>query len=140
MTPYTLKETTQTLNTQAGKIDIHIFASEQGGQSLMVLYSDYPANLVKASDPEKIYDGGRDGAVANVKGQLVSESRIWLYGSPGREILIKTKASNGQDATVRDRIYLVGNRLYQVMAVVPSEKENSSEITSFLDSFKLLGR
>jgi hypothetical protein len=137
--PYTFKETSQSVDTPAGKIEVHIFAAEQKSQSLMVMYSDYPAKMVQGADIEKIYDGGRDGAVNNVKGQLVSESKIWLYGSPGREIFLKTKA-NGQDAMVRDRIYLVGNRLYQVMAVTLAGKERSSEIETFLDSFRLLGK
>ena len=138
--PYTFKESTQSVDTLAGKIEVHIFAADQNSQSLMVMYSDYPASMIKGVDIEKVYDGGRDGAVNNVKGQLVSEKKIWLYGAPGREILVKAKTSSGLEVMVRDRIYLVGNRLYQVMAVALAGKETTSEIEAFLNSFRLLSK
>jgi hypothetical protein len=140
MTPYILKETTQSLDTQAGKIEVHSFIAGQAGDSYLVGYSDYPAVAVQASDPQKILDGSRDGAVANVKGELVSEIPITLSEYPGRDLTITVKAANGQELFLRGRIYLVGNRLYQIIAVVTKSEEKSVEMNNFLQSFKLLGK
>lgn len=140
MTPYTLKESSQSVDTAVGKIDIHFFIAEQGGESYLVGYSDYPEAMAQASDPEKMLDSGRDGAVKNVNGTLVSEARITLDGHPGRELTIAAKAGNGQDLVLRGRIVLVGNRLYQVVTVALKGNENSSRIEDFLKSFKLLAK
>lgn len=140
MTPYALKETTQTVDTQIGKIEIHFFSADQSGKSFVVVYSDYPSEVVKASDPEQILDGSRDGAIDNVKGELISETRISLHEYPGRDLTISVQDKNGQALFMRGRIFLVENRLYQIMAIVTKGNENNSEINDFLQSFKLLSK
>jgi len=100
-------------------------------------YSDYPEEMVKESDPEKILDGSRDGAVRNANGKLVLENKISLDGNPGRELVIDAKGKGGQDATMKARVFLVKNRLYQVMVVAPKGQVSGAEIDDFLKSFKL---
>jgi len=139
-TPYTLKESSESLDTQVGEIEIHSFLGEQGNESVSIGYTDYPAELVQVSDPERILDGSRDGAVANVKGELVSETRISLDGYPGRELTISVIADNKQEIVLRGRVFLVENRLYQIMAVAPKGKENAKNIDAFLQSFALLDK
>lgn len=139
-TPYTLKESSESLDTQVGEIEIHSFLGERGNESVSVGYTDYPAELVRVSDPERILDGSRDGAVENVNGELVSETRISLDGYPGRELTISIIAENKQEIVLRGRVFLVENRLYQIMAVVPKGKENGKHIEDFLQSFTLLSR
>jgi hypothetical protein len=140
MTPYALKETTQTVDTQIGKIEVHFFSADQSGESFVVVYSDYPSEVVKASDPEKMLDGSRDGAIGNVKGELVSETHISLNEYPGRDLTIRAQDENGQDLFMRGRIFLVENRLYQIMVIVTKGNESNSEINDFLQSFKLLSK
>lgn len=139
-TPYTLKETTQSIETQVGPIDIHIFSGEQGNEVVLVGYSDYPMEIIQASSAEQILDGSRDGAVENVKGELISETQITLDGYPGREVIIQASAENKQEIIMHGRIFLVEQRLYQIMAVVPKGKETAQHLDSFLQSFKLLGK
>lgn len=137
MIPATPEESTQTMNTQAGKIDLHMFTAEKGDVGYIVGYSDYPEDVVKQSDPENMLDGSRNGAVSNVNGKLVLESKVSLDGNPGREIVIDAKTGAGQDATVKARIYLVGSRLYQVMVIGPKGQISSADMDEFLQSFKL---
>ena len=132
------KEETESVDTRLGKIDIHMFTTEDGNTAYMIGYSDYPEDIIKQNDPQKLLDGGRDGAVSNVNGKLDSELKIDLDGNPGRALVISAKAGNDQDATIKARIYLVGNRLYQVMMVAPKGEVSSSEMDEFLKSFKLL--
>ena len=140
MTPYALKESTQSVDTKAGKIDLHLFVADKGNKSYMVMYSDYPAEAVKASDPEKMLDGSRDGAVSNIHGQLISEAHIAFDGFPGRDLTISAKNEKGQAMTLRIHYFLVENRLYQVLAIYTSDQENKAEIDGFLTSFKLIGK
>ena len=117
---------------------MHMFLAEQGQESWAVVYADYPEEVVQASDPDAMLDGAVAGAASNVGGEVVSKAEIALDGSPGRECTISL-VQNGQDMVLRARIFLVGNRLYQIMVIVPKGEENSQEIDSFLQSFQLLG-
>lgn len=138
MTPATLKESTQSTDTAIGPIDIHTFLAEVGNRAYVVGYSDYPAEIMRQSDPEQILDGSRDGAADNLKGQVISENSLTLDNHPGREFVINATAQNNLKMTVKARIYLVKNRLYQVMLATPQNEFNPSDADAFLKSFKLL--
>ncbi len=127
---------TQTLNTPLGPIEIHFFSAELADAAYVVGYSDYPAAFVAQSNPVIVLNGARDVAVANVQGKLVSERVIFIGGYPGRELRIEI--SDGEIIAV-SRIFMVKNRLYQVMALMPAEQFSADEITTYLDSFTLNG-
>lgn len=137
-TPYTLKETSQLVDTDVGKIEFHMFVGERGNESIMVGYSDYPVELMQTSNAERVLDGSRDGVVGNTKGELASEIQISLDGYPGRELTININIENVQAMVMRCRFFLVQNRLYQVVALVPKGKGNDKYIDDFLQSFTLL--
>jgi hypothetical protein len=103
----------------------------------VVAYSDYPAEIIEQTDPQALLDSSRDGAVNNLGGTLVSEEVIDLAGNPGRSLVISANANQEQTATINSRIYLVENRLYQVLVVSPEGTESLEESLSFLDSFDL---
>jgi len=113
-----------------------MFVAEQGQKAWLVGYSDYPEALVEASDPATMLAGARDGAVSNVNGQLVSDAEITLNGYPGREFSASV-TQNGQEIVLRQRVYMVGNRLYQVVVIAPKGEENSTEVEDFFQSFRL---
>lgn len=130
-------EQRQTVNTVAGPIEAYFFVVDRQKQDRFVYtvaYSDYPDAVVEKRDPGAILDGARDGAVKNVRGRLLSELSLSLGGHPGREINIAVEGTH----TIRARLYLVNNRLYQVSVLAPSEKLGSKNVGQFLDSFTLL--
>jgi len=128
-------EDVQTLPTSAGDLEVHFFTLEKENAIYMVVYSDYPAEVVAQSSPTVMLDGARDGAVSNVQGTLLNEEEITINDYPGRAL--KVRASDGQ-ATVHSRVYLVDNRLYQVMVVIPGSADLPTEAEDFLDSFKVM--
>ena len=85
---------------------------------------------------DAMLDGARDGAVKNVKAKLTRSREVTLDGKyPGREFTATfTQPVKGQ---LRARIFLAGNRLYQVFVVGADEggAVGSAEATAFLDSF-----
>jgi hypothetical protein len=95
-------------------------------------FTDFPAE-VKKVPLKQLYDSSRDGAVANLKGKLAKEADIKLGSYTGREIQIDIA-----DAKLfRARVYLVDNRLYQIVVMGPKDAAISKEADKFLDSFKL---
>ena len=134
-TPIELEESSQSVETAVGPIEIHTFTAENRTAAYVVAYSDYPAEMVAQTDPEELLNGSRDGAVQNVGGTLISEDQIELDGNPGRALVIDAATEDGEQATVNANLYLFENRLYQVLVVVPKGEEDKVDIEGFLNSF-----
>lgn len=134
MMPGEAKEQTQDVPTPVGKITMTMYILEVGGTAYFATFNDYPAELIQKSEAETLLNGARDGAVGNVKGKLTSEKKITIDTHPGRDISFE--ALGGQ-FVARSRIYLVKERLYQVMVLAPKDNGLPKDIDKFLDSFKL---
>lgn len=106
------------------------------GVAYGVDYADYPSAVVQRYPPDAVLNSARDALVAKVNGRLRDERAISLGGYPGRELQLDV-ATGG---FVRARLYLVGQRQYQVVAVIPNDKAGSQDASRFLNSFKLLTR
>src|SRR5262249_46059582 len=101
-----------------------------------VMYADMP--IPPNETPQQIQmrlDGAREGMVRNANAKLTNASNITLDGKhPGREAQADLPVQNG---VLRARIYVVGTRLYQVMATGTKSWADSPDVTKFLDSFAL---
>jgi hypothetical protein len=129
---------TQTSNVTSavGEIQLVIVSATLGDSWYAAAYADYPAEALKNADSAKLLDGARDGAVANVNGKLIKEDKITLGKAkhPGRELLIQ--APDGK-IYARMRMYLVGNRLYQVIVAGTETDVKAKTANSVFDSFAL---
>lgn len=97
------------------------------------------ANLPEPVPPgmEKVVlDKARDGALKNARAELKAEKDIQAGKHPGREIVAGLNQPQG--ALLRLRLFLVGQRLYQVMVVGQAEFVEDRTGTAFLDSFALV--
>lgn len=130
--PGTPETRSQDITTRVGKVKMHLFQVAKGQSAFLVSYSDYPASAIKGSDPKKMLDGARDGAVSNVQGKLLSEKGMSIGGNPGRELKVEAKG-----LSMTQRMFLVKNRLYQVLALVPIDRPNNPDVPRFLNSFKI---
>jgi hypothetical protein len=138
MSPAPLQEETRNIETDAGKIELHLFTGQADDIAYVIGYSDYAAESAPPDRAQQILDGARNGAVGNTHGQLVLETPISLSGYPGRELVIEAHAEDRPPATIKGRLFLVKNRLYQVTVVAPRGKAGDKVIDDFLQSFKLL--
>lgn len=116
-----------------GKGVLHMYSIQAGKTIYGANYCDFPAEIKKAP-LKKVYDASRDGAVANLKGKLASEKEIKLGKYPVREIQIEV--AEGKQL-FRARVFLVEQRLYQVVVMGTKEAATSKEADKFLESFKL---
>ena len=137
MMPGDPKSDIQDVITAVGSLELHTYALDMEEFSYMVSYSDYPSNLVRNADVEERLDGARDGAVDNVDGTLVGERKIRLQGHPGRELWIEA-TMDGEKGLAQVRIYMVGARLYQVIAGGLKASFSESNAERFLNSFLLV--
>lgn len=135
--PSTPKQSTQSVDTAAGKVDITMFTAQIGAAAYLVSYSDYPEEVMAQADPLKVLDGAMNGSVTNFSGTVIESKDISINDNPGKEFTANGKVNNPGDGSLRGRIYLVKNRLYQVIVIGLKDKMATADINKYLQSFKL---
>jgi hypothetical protein len=111
---------------------MYIYGYEYGGLNggaLMVLHNDYPEALL-AAGPKVLLDGAVKGV--GTRGKVTSDKEIKVEGNPGREIKVDVKG-----VPLHMRVFLVKNRMYQLMAANKAGAVTEEDTKKFFDSFKL---
>jgi hypothetical protein len=127
-------EKKQQVKTATGTLSVVMQIADGRNDSLFVVsYSDFPEADLKKGDVDKRLDQARDGAIASARGKKRSEEPLKLKGHAGREVVIEKDG----EVVVKMRIYLVKNRLYQVMVLGNGPVFASKDVAIFLDSFRL---
>jgi hypothetical protein len=129
------KAQNQNMDSPVGKIDLVMYMAGSGTAGCAVAYADYPAQLVNSTDPQKLLDGSRNGAVKNVNGKLVSETSVSFNGLPARDVVIEMPGK----AFITARFILASPRFYELMFIAPKDKGHEQDIAKFFDSFKIDG-
>ncbi len=125
----------QSMDTPAGKVELVMYQGGAEETGFIVGYCDYPQEVIDKPNLQKILDGARDGAIRNIQGELIEETKLEFHGYIGREIKIKAP----QDLIIKARMILIDNRLYQVMVVSPSADIIEEKGAEFLESFSVDG-
>ncbi len=128
------QEQVEEYETDSGKITVHMFGATVGGMDYITAYSDYPAEIVAAKGAQGILNDARDGAVTNTKGELVSEQAIEMNGNPGMFLQVGSPDGKG---LAQAKLFLVGNRLFQIFVAGPKENAESEDVQFYLNSFTL---
>jgi hypothetical protein len=125
------------LDTEVGRtyLNLYLLNRKDDKFAYSVGYVDYPPELFQKKSIIQILNDARDSAARNIQGVLTSESEVSIKQYPGREIVIE--AFKGQ-VIVKGKFFLVGNRLYQLMATTGKKFADSYNIKRFLDSFELI--
>lgn len=127
-------EKKQKVPTATGTLEVVMQVADGRNDSLFVVsYCDFPGPELKKAEVDKRLDQARDGALASARGKKRSEEPIKLGGHAGREIVIEKDG----EVVVKMRIFLVKNRLYQVMVLGNGPVFASKDVGVFLDSFRL---
>ena len=120
------------------KLELHTFSSKTQNAAYIVSYSDFPADYVENNDPEKIFDGGVNAALAGANAKLIAEERITLGIYPGIAFSGSLIFGDSYPGIIRCRVYLVGRRLYQIAVLAVVGVEPADRIDAFLGSFALI--
>jgi hypothetical protein len=125
------------LATPVGPAPVQIWTNRDGERVFMVGYTEFPEKVRAAVAEDELLDSARDGAVAQVAGRLLIDEPRELGEVRGKRIAID--ADEGR-VRVRGDLFVVGRRLYQVLATTAPQETDSADVTRFLDSFRLLPR
>jgi hypothetical protein len=127
--PGTPRHTTSR-DRQGAVTHTHLLELPGGKVAYMVMHNDMPPNAAGAG-PQTVFD-----AVARTFGRDVKAKRsIKLDTYPGMELELERR-QRGDTILITDRTYLIGTRMYQVMASATRDKKNPADFAKFLDSFK----
>jgi len=137
--PAQLAEQPQTVDTSSGKTEAHTYLAESDGILYVAAYSVFSDEIISQGTTEEFLNNARDSMLASINGKLVLETRKSLEDYPGRELVVDMKKADGTDGFMKARLYLVNNRLYQLMVIAGTVDASAETITQFLDSFKLIG-
>lgn len=128
----------QPIDTPAGRMVGHLYSSDRPDGYFAVGYSDYPIAHVIGSSENDVLTGVRDTWVRRVDGKLTMSGAIEIGGKyPGLEFAAEGKVK-GADTFLHGRLYLVDQRLYQVIALARKGEMPQGVVNRFLNSFKLI--
>jgi hypothetical protein len=133
--PGTPKTQNQTLETPVGKVPMTMYMSGSGSAGCAVAFADYPQQIIDSTDPQKLLEGAKNGAISNVNGKLVSETKVSFNGLPARDVVIEVPGK----AFITARFILAGPRFYELMLIAPKAKGHEQDISQFFNSFKIDG-
>jgi hypothetical protein len=122
---------------EVGGIKVKIWALEpNNGSAYLVGYNKLPAAPAEKDIPEKLEVAAK-GQFSGVGGDIRKTTKIKLGDKyPGLECE-GTFSKGGLSGSVKTRIYLVGDSMFQVLALGEKEFVESKESKRFFESLKL---
>ena len=122
----------QSSDSPHGPYTTHLYMSKTpDGEIYMVGWVDYDPGFNFGVQAE--LEANRDNFVKNLKATLLSTTPIKLDMNPG----IEFKAELPGRADIVSRVYIVGRRPFQLIAVTPAGRDASASVNRFLSSFRL---
>jgi len=125
------------VDTPAGRTMAHLYSSDRPDAYFAVGYTDYPVAAVLGVPPDELFAGIRDTWIRRINGRLLMSGPVRLNRQyPGLEFTGEGRVKDA-DTFLHARVYLVDQRLYQVVAMGRKGEISQGVINRFLASFKL---
>jgi hypothetical protein len=128
----------QQVDTAAGTSTVNIYMTSVASGAYGVMYNDFSTDAVKKGGAKDMLASAMDGAAKKVGGKLAGSREIEVAGNPGVDFAVQMPVqSNLPDGGIyASRIFLAGDRLYQIIAV-QAGKGDQALVSAFFDSFSL---
>lgn len=114
--------------SQSGPHVHYTWEVDHEGRHFSVTYTEY------VTAPVKNYDKNVMGMLSATKGKLLRQTKLDMGGLDGRE----TYTQLPDNAVMRQRLFQVGNRLYQAVYAGPFGTESRQDVEAFMGSFQIL--
>jgi hypothetical protein len=105
----------------------YTWEADLGDRHFSVTYTEYQ------TPPAKNYDNNVMGLLKATNGRLLHQAKIDLGGIDGREVVTLLP----DNEVLRQRLFQVGNRLYQAVYAGPYGTESRPDVEAFMKSFQL---
>jgi hypothetical protein len=108
---------------------LRMFSVAVGRAVFAMSYADRAPG--KTLNVQKVLESNRDTFNEKFNAKLLTSRNLTLEGWPGLEFTSESPAAN-----IKSRVFLVGNREYQLVCLVFRDVDMSSSVDIFLESFK----
>lgn len=120
----------------AGGLTVNMYLAdyEKGKGGFLVVYTDLPAEKLKAPTPDQVLSSSEQALKDDFKAKI-TKSGATTHGAkkyPAREIVAEREEWN-----LRGTLVLVGTRLYQVYVYGPKDFVTGKDANDFLASFSV---
>ncbi len=134
--PGTPTEESTSEPTALGVVDTAWFKLEPEGEKLSygVRYDSYPPMVLAIGDAATLIFARSRTLAVEIKGKTLDEEDVFLEDHTGKQITYELP--DGKLGIYR--IFLINERMYQLGVKAAPEDASAREISTFLDSFKLL--
>lgn len=119
----------------AVETNVYTYDKPEGG-FYSVVDSTLPSRPSSDQEAAAVLDSACDRVVGSASARQTERQVIFISGNAGRQVTAEVPESAvAGGAALRARVYLVGTKLYEVIAVVP--KAEADAAARFLDSFEV---
>lgn len=119
------------------KVRIYLTSIDEGRAAFVFSYHDLHETPTTKAEIDAVLSGAIQGSIVNVGGREVAQNHIPNSKYPGRSF-VYLYAQKQKIYQVAARVVLVGNRQYQVSALMEREGYDVDMAARFLDSLKIL--
>lgn len=131
------QEVSQEKKTDIGNIKINMAVSESNSSAYMASYNDYPEKFADSEVQLRLTEGVKGFVTGSIQGEIKSSKESKLGDIPCQDFEATGKIQS-INASAKGRICIADSiRLYQVVAVGPSDKFSVSDVDRFIASFKI---
>ena len=134
MMPTEPKEDTQTAQSPNGPYTTHLFTSVSPDREVyLVGWVDYDPSFKFGVQAE--LEANRDNFIKSAKATLLGTTPVKLGTHPGIEFTAKLEGR----ADIFSRVFIVGRRPYQIIAITPAGSGRTATVERFFTSFQVPG-
>jgi hypothetical protein len=141
--PRKAEESNEPIQKSGFNLVMHMYSYDVGKYKddnvlYMAMYCDYPDTLVDSDFKDEIIDTlfstSIAGMINKLDGKMKYSERVKLNEFPGRKVKSTVKTDQG---LAYIRLYLVHSRMYILMVMCETPKEDNASIERFFNSFQL---
>lgn len=119
--------------TAIGDVKATVYQFAKADFAFVVTWNDFPLEHVSKSGSEALLKAGMEGVARSFGARTSGESALTLGKWPGLEATLEGSTEKG-----KMRLYLVGNRYYQLGAFFKKGAEDWKGLQRTFDSFRLI--
>lgn len=136
MLPAKPRESTETVESEIGRIPIHSFASQAIPNYFTVMVAEYPMSFDTEEAAKGVVEAGVGAMISKMKLEKVDQKDFVFGKYPGLEV--KAQVMTG---VMTMRAFVVKNRMYMLIALIDNtslKSPNPVDVKRFFDSFNFI--
>jgi hypothetical protein len=106
----------------------HSFGVRTDKGVYIIGYGDYAARI--KLDPPRELDANRESFLKGLNARLIASKKVTLDGHDGLEF-----TGESSQFFLKSRVYLIGNRVYQLSVAIETGKDDTDNVNRFFASF-----